>query len=134
MYIRFVTPRRDEAARAEEGLFGPAYDLRRSYSPASAPWQVHEIQREITWFNAHLAVPDQFAVQPARHRGRRYGICWFRDSAAEAIGHAWYLAHLLDEMGVEVRQLRTEHPGTVLWSDRDQIVALPERDHPRLFH
>lgn len=134
MYIRFVTPSRDARARAEIGLFGPAYDLRGQYRPSDAPWQVHEIHREICWFDRHLAVPPEFTVQRARHRGQRNGICWFRDRADAPIGHAWYLAWLLEEMGVPVRQIRSDAPGTILWSDADQIVALPDRDHPRLFH
>lgn len=134
MFIRFVTPSRDPRARAEVGIFRPAYDLRDRYHPWDAPWQVHEIHREICWFCRHLAVPHAFTVQRSRHRGQRNGVCWFRDGARDAIGHAWYLAHLLEDMGVPVCQIWSDAPGTILWSDADQVVALPGRDHPRLFH
>ncbi|MDJ1006917.1 MAG: hypothetical protein QNJ13_03755 [Paracoccaceae bacterium] len=133
MYIRFVTQRRDTRARAEVGFFEPAAALEARCRRAGDPWQVREIGRELRWFAANLAVPDRFTVQAPRRRGARNGVCWFRDSAPEHVSRARYVAFLLGEVGIAVEELRSKRPGTILWSDRHQIVALPGRDHPRVF-
>ena len=40
---------------------------------------------------------------------------------------------LLTEAGYPVLELRSRHPGEILWRDDQQIVARPPRDLPRLF-
>ncbi len=127
MFIRFVAPDRDIRARTERGLFGPAYETRRRFTPRDAPWQVHEIHRLLIWFDRHLDAPDRFTVQQGRTKGQRNGVCWFRDSADRHVSQARYLGFLLGEMGVPIREHRAAHPGTVLWEDAQQVVALPER-------
>ncbi|MEM7642208.1 MAG: hypothetical protein AAF366_06730 [Pseudomonadota bacterium] len=125
MYIRFVCARRSIRARAEVGLFGPAYDLLWGAGPDG--WIKDEIRRSTDWFNRHLGFPRNLS------RCGRDGICWFRSTAARHVSEARYLAWLLEEAGAPIRELRMERPGTVIWSDPHQVVALPERGHPRLF-
>jgi hypothetical protein len=129
MYVRFIAPERDVCARTRRGLFGPAYETRDRFTPRDAPWQVHEIDRILVWFDRHLEAPDRVAVQDFRAKGRRNGVCWFRDAATDHVSQARYLAFLLDEMGVPVDELRARKPGTILWQDAHQVVALPERLH-----
>ena len=124
MYLRFTVPGTVTRARVAPGLFGPASNLwwdRAEDTPA-----LLAIRRELDWFNDWLPKPRRFAVVA---RGRRWddGVCWFRDHAREAIGHAWVLAALLVECGVPVERNWTRDPGQILYRDRWQVVAKPER-------
>ena len=125
MYIRFVSPWRCVRARAETGLFGPAYSAARAASVE--PWMRAEIRRSLDWFSLHLAVPWDLS------RCGRNGVCWFRDQAGRHVSEARYLAWLIGEAGLPIAELRMDRPGTVIWQDDHQVVALPERNHPRLF-
>lgn len=126
MYIRFVCAQRSTRARAEVGLFRSAYrDI--DWGSASDCWIRDEIDRSLQWFDTYLDAPNVVT------RCGRDGICWFRDSAARHVSEARYLARLLTEAGHPIAELRMDRPGTVIWSDAHQVVALPERDHPCLF-
>lgn len=131
MFIRFVTPHRDAESRCRAGLFSIAYAASRS--PRIGDWQRAELCRELDWFDNHLAAPGVL-VTTTGHRQRRNGVCWFRDRAAEHVSRARYIAWLLSEHGALVEELRTERPGTTIWSDEHQIVAVAHRHAPHLAH
>ncbi|WP_095589144.1 hypothetical protein [Actibacterium ureilyticum] len=127
MYIRFVTDIRDDLARTEMGIFQSGWPNRVT------DWRITELQREYDWFNRHLAVPRRFHMRPGR-KGHRAGVCWFRPEATEHITRARYIAWLLSDMGVPVTELRNRDPGTRLWQDTHQIVALTDRRAPNRLH
>ena len=131
MFIRFVSSQWDARARSCAGLFAPAYRLRQS--SAAPGWQRAELARELDWFARHLEVPARLRL-PVGHRGRLNGVCWFRDCAAEHVSHARYIAWLLDENGVPIEELRASHPGTIIWGDDHQVVALTDRAAPYCYH
>jgi hypothetical protein len=124
MYVRFISPwpvRRG----VDCGLFGPAYAAARA--PAVAEPLRIAIGHELDWFGVHLPAParERFHVR-SKKIWRADGICWFVDEAREAIGHAFGLAALLRECGVEVIKVATRRPGQILYRDAWQIVAKPE--------
>ena len=131
MFVRFISPRWDGCARSRAGFFRDAYELsRRDTVP---DWQRHELCDELRWFEDHLAVPA-ILYRPTGHRQFRNGVCWFRDAARDCVSHARYIAWLLGENGVAIDELRTRDPGTTIWADEHQIVALADRRRPRLLH
>ena len=133
MYVRFITPWWRLRRHVDCGPFGPAYEASRD---RDVPEVLRvAIRHELDWFEDWLPVPgrDAFQVKSCR-RWRRDGICWFVAEAREMIEHAFVLAALLDEVGVPVRKVATQRPGTILYRDRWQIVAKPIEATPTLFH
>jgi hypothetical protein len=124
MYLRFTVPGTVTRARVAPGPFRLA---------SSICWQRDEhdpvrlaLRRELDWFNEWLPVPRRFGVV-ARGRNWSDGICWFRDDAREMVGHAYVLAALLAKCGVPIERSWTRDPGQILYRDRWQVVAKPER-------
>ncbi len=124
MYIRFVWPVRHAFARAHPGFFYAS--AHAAYPRDPGDWRIQEIEREMAWFGEHLAVPKVLRRRAGRH-GVRAGICWFRDSAAEHVSRARYVAWLLDDIGVPIVEIRASRAGTEIWADANQIVAIPDR-------
>lgn len=124
MYLRFTVPGTVTRARVAPGLFriaGYLWCERNEDTPT-----LFALRRELDWFDEWLPVPDRFSVR-ARHRHWSDGICWFRDEAREVVGHAYTLAALIEECGVPIERNWTRHPGQILYRDRWQVVAKPER-------
>ncbi len=128
MYVRFVTPRASCAARADRGLFGPAYWFRDN---RGAPQYLRDaIADEIDWFRAYLPVPDRFGVVTRRSQRPYAGICWYRDNARNAIAHSHALRWLLAECDLPTGQIVTDYPGDIVYRDDQQIVAMPRPGTP----
>jgi len=128
MYLRFTAPAPPgrwsvTRARVDPGFFRSGYDVWSG--DASDPVKI-AIRRELDWFNDNLPVPSRFAVK-AKRVWHRDGICWFRDDAGEALGHAYVLASLIEECGIRIDKTWTRDPGQILYRDRWQVVAMPER-------
>lgn len=124
MYLRFTAPGAVTRAHVAPGLFGPAHRLWRGRAEDTPA--LLALRRELDWFNDCLPVPNRFGVVA---RGVRWsdGICWFRDHAREALAHAFVLATLIEECGVPIARIWTRDPGQILYRDRWQVVAKPER-------
>jgi hypothetical protein len=132
MYIRFVVPARDEWSGVEVGIFRGVDETLFGLTRAS-DWLLDEVDREYAWFNRNMAVPKVLERNGGRH-GYIHGVCWFSPEAGEAISRAHYLAWLLEEADIPVCELRSDHPGQIIWRDKMQVVAKPSRNHPRVFH
>jgi hypothetical protein len=133
MYIRFITLWWEVRRGVHYGLFGPAYECARD---ADVPLVLREaLWTEIDWFEANLPVPERssFLVK-SRRRFRADGICWFTDSAREAIARAFAVAALLRDCGVPVAKVATHRPGQILYRDAWQIVAKPDEATPTTWH
>lgn len=133
-YVRFITPWWRVRRHVDCGPFGPAYD---AWHDERVPEVLRvAIGQEIDWFERNLPVPkprrDAFCVK-SRRVWRPDGICWFVAEAREMIAHAFVLASLLGEVGVPVRKVAAECPGTILYRDPWQVVAKPRRDERLLF-
>lgn len=127
MYLRFTVPSAGRVTRAgvAPGPFRAASDLYWDGDRDNDPVLL-AIRRELDWFNEWLPVPRRFGVV-AKGRWWSDGICWFRDDAREMVAHAYVLAALIEECGMPVYRRWTRDPGQVLYKDRWQVVAMPER-------
>ncbi|MEM1297752.1 MAG: hypothetical protein AAGH68_00635 [Pseudomonadota bacterium] len=68
------------------------------------------------------------------HRWAAQSLCWLKPEAQEYVSDLRYLAWLMTEAGVPIREIRTRRPGAIYWEDDHQIVAKPEgRLTPRAF-
>lgn len=124
MYLRFTGPGTVTRARVAPGLFrtGNRTLWKRDRND---PVKI-ALRRELDWFNEHLPIPGRFCVVA---KGVEWpdGVCWFRDDAREMVAHAYTLAALIEECGVPIERTWTRDPGQVLYRDRFQVVAKPER-------
>jgi hypothetical protein len=121
-YVRFIVggPRHRNSG-APRGIFGYAYGLRRQDLGES--WWSYELKAITAWLVILLGAPPEDLM-----KNHRRGICWFRESAGEVISRVHALADLLkvrDDIWME--RLRTTQPGTIIYSDDHQIVAVPKR-------
>ena len=122
MYIRFAQLERAPGPRVAPGLFHAFHRL-PPHDPGD--WRHREISRVYAWFNDRLACPDVLSARMSRF-GHRRGVGWFRDEARAHVSEARYLAWLMGEVGVPIRELRASNPGVLIWEDAEQIVAVPE--------
>lgn len=126
MYIRFVTPFWSDACRSHLGFFCAIYGARRRLRPDD--WRVQELNRQSAWFDQNLDAPGTLTRRVGRHGDRR-GVCWFHDHASEHVSRARYACWLIEDMGLPIEELRSRRPGTRIWEDAYQIVAIPDRLH-----
>ncbi len=124
MFIRFAQLERAPEVRVAPGIF---HAFHRLPPFERSDWRHREIARIHDGFNANLARPDILSARMSRH-GPRRGVCWFRDRASDHVSEARYLAWLLGEVGVPIREMRSPDPGVLIWEDEDQIVVVPEPD------
>ncbi|MCB2096306.1 MAG: hypothetical protein AB7F91_02680 [Parvularculaceae bacterium] len=130
-YVRFVSRRPIAHARADYGIFGPAYAASRDQRLPD--WLRGAIREELDWYEANLDVPARFGVVTRRSRRPSAGVCWFRPEAQAQIAHAYRLRALLDIAGAPIAVVTTNAPGDIVWRDENQIVAIPRRDNPVRF-
>ena len=126
-YVRFVIGERDPDSGRDLGIFQAVYDLQHfgmlhSYEEA----HVQELRQ---WFNDHLERPDRFtAAKPPYYRKKNRAISWFKDSAHEHIRRVREFVAILENHGVNVRMIKSERVGYVVYEDEHQIVAEPFAD------
>ncbi len=79
-----------------------------------------------------LDVPDRLNRTKSKGWYRRHtrGISWLRSSATEHVNAMQRLADAVSKCGHEVREVRAERVGYVIYEDDVQVVAEPFRDTP----
>lgn len=128
MYLRFICRVRNDGSGLETGVFQPAYAI--AYGEIDVEfWHWKEIRQTLDWFNDNLDRPSRLHC-PRRKARDRSGVCWFRPEAERHISLARYLAWLVTEAGVPVWEVRTVHPGEIVFRDDHQIVAARNRTGP----
>ncbi len=133
MYVRFIARPRGRAPGTRQhrrlireiGIFTAAYALRRDGTLRAQ--ESASLDAMLAWFEHTLRVPDTVCVARPRW-GSKAAAFWFTPSATEPVARARVLAELLDAHGHDVRMLRTERPGLVLYRDENQVLAVPFRD------
>ncbi|WP_129667260.1 hypothetical protein [Phytoactinopolyspora endophytica] len=65
---------------------------------------------------------DPRCYDPELNPGAR---SWFKSDATHLLDMCQGYLRLLDRYGVAWVELRTDHPGTVVYEDPDQVVAVP---------
>lgn len=126
MFVRFTVPGTVTRARVAPGPFRAAHELWWDGDYDTDPVMI-ALRRELDWFNDNLPVPRRFGVV-AKGVLWRDGVCWFRDDAREMLVHMQALISLVEECGVPVARHWTRDPGQLLYRDRWQVVAKPERN------
>ncbi|WP_146458585.1 hypothetical protein [Rubripirellula tenax] len=128
MFIRFVACDPNREPGRPEGVFGAAYDI---LEHETGPKYLHdELRSTLDWFVTNLPIPDRFALSRRPHRSDD-GICWFKMESVDCVARVRYLAYLVAECGIPVRQLTTATPGYVIYEDDFQLVAAPFATTPR---
>ncbi len=129
MYLRFVVKEINEDSGRELGVFH-AIRYVRDEGKLSAD-QLEQCESIMQWFSEHLERPTRFtAAKPPYYRKQNKAISWFKDTAHAHLGQIWELVGILQQHGVEVRMLRAERVGYVVYEDEFQIVAEPFSDTP----
>lgn len=128
MFIRFVTNQLDIDNDEALGIFGASYSLLEN--DAIPDYMKAEIRETLNWFKRNLLIPDRFVRSRKPHREDN-GICWFKADATDCMHHIRYLVLLVSEHDIQVRELRTESPGYIIYEDEAQVVAKPFASTPR---
>jgi hypothetical protein len=125
--LRFVLTRPHPDTSVKDGLFGPAYDLRRGDQISVADQKI--LEDLLTWFEANLAIPERFNRTKSKgyYRRKTAGISWLKPSASEHLAKMRALAAVLEKNGHKVSQMSTRKPGCVIFEDDHQVVAEPFR-------
>ena len=79
------------------------------------------------WFDDNLPVPKRFNRTKSKGWSRRNtkGISWFKVSANEYVSKAQRIKSILNNYGIEVREVRSFRPGFITHEDSIQVVAEP---------
>lgn len=118
--LRFVTLEKDYDSGHRAGMLVAAHDLRENGALSSN--EHAELRELLAWFNENLFVPK--ILEKTEHRR---AISWFHESASEPIKQMWQLKHLMERHGLYVETLRTSDPGTIVYEDRWQVIAKPQK-------
>lgn len=105
------------------GIFAMANGLLRAgmLAEADSDWVRRENARgEHAYTDPSTVVPGCY--DPVRNPGAR---SWFKDDAHELLAMAREYAVLLDRYDVAWVELRTAHPGRIVYEDEVQVVAVP---------
>jgi len=117
MLVRLTILRPHPRSLRPQGLFAPAYALRRERRcpPGFERW----LDQTLNWLDAHLLAPD---IDEPR------AIFWLRDEWQIVVERMWALAVILREAGERVRMVKTTLPGYVVYEDAVQVAAVPYRN------
>ena len=155
MYIRFVSAHPHPRVEAEAGIWDAYWRLRRHVDsqfedalgrPIRHAPEKRTLRRK--WL-ALLDAAEPFHMLrcpalrgPARVRGGRHALFWFKPTAAwkkagrgpgTVILDARALAGQMARWGIEIREIAIRDPGTILWQDAHQVMAIPQGPVPRAF-
>jgi hypothetical protein len=138
-FVRFVSADPHSTVDAELGMF-TARDRIDFRSQRGAIQRAHD--EAWYWFSSSggggLHLPR--LQGKARTREVRKSLFWFKAEAAffghekgSVVRRARQLAAVLTEAGVEIRELQSTDPGTIVWQDTKQVLALPTTAVERAF-
>ena len=116
MYLRFVAGIDSESAKKQNGLFTEIQSLKDDQ--LLLDYQYELVKEVFDYFNKNLPIPPY-----KRKNISKDGVAWFKDSATNFISRMWDLVAILEQNEVNVRVIKTEKPGMLLYEDNFQIVA-----------
>lgn len=127
MFIRFIVKYYNrQTERLETGIFRAA-DYVRDFSEISQT-EKENLQELISWFDAHLPVPD-FYDDPAKRSEEQHTYFWFKAGATEFLDRMNVLTSILERNGVKAEKLLAEKvPGELVFEDYCQIAIVPIDD------
>ena len=121
-YVRFVCFQKIGRQRSRLGLFAAIDEAVESEH--TERWAIREARQQSAWFNANLAIPQQFSFGGHKGYGQP-GLSWFKPGATEHIQRMHRLKAALEACGMHVEIVTTRDPGRIIWQDDHQIVAEP---------
>ena len=116
MYLRFVSGIDSESATKQHGLFTEIQSLKDE--ELLLDYQYKLVQEVFEYFNKNLPVPPYKQKNISKN-----GVAWFKGSATGFIKRMWDLVAILEQNEVNVRIMKTEKPGMILYEDDFQVVA-----------
>jgi hypothetical protein len=122
-YIRFQTTLRCPSTGTRLGVFRAARQLQDDFDLTDE--ELETLRKSLGWFNDYLRVP--------RLRGKKTrDVFWFRSTAQEMIDRIWDIVAIFQSAGLHVEKHRTDSPGAIVYSDEQQIAAIPRRTPRRI--
>jgi hypothetical protein len=117
MFLR-LTINMDEHSGQPLGIFHAVRYLRDD-------GQLTQEQEEIAntvfdWLHDHLDAPGEEVLE-----ANPEAISWFRATATDHIAQAERLIPILEDHGYQVVKARQTDPGTIVYADAAQVLALP---------
>ncbi|WP_218001183.1 hypothetical protein [Nocardia thailandica] len=124
LYVRFQA-----AVPDRHGRFPGVFALVDGLSAAGLLTETQERFRRTgnAWFREHLVNPyeiDRRVYDRDRHPG---AAAWFKSGALPVLDRVGGFLRILDRHEIAWERLDTDDPGTILYDDPQQIVALPQR-------
>jgi hypothetical protein len=117
VYIRFVVGTNREAPRYQTGA---VVELRMLRDSGELPdYDIDSINELFEWINRELPCPPFDGAGWSKD-----AICWFKDGAQDLISRFRDMIAILEIHGRPVRTIRTSKPGTILYEDDYQVVAM----------
>lgn len=129
MFLRFVRLTTVEGAKAREGFFTAAYEMREKEGLDSA--SLSRLEDMLAWFRQNLTIPSGFNKSKSKGAYRRRntkGLSWFKPNARDHVTRAYELAEMLSQHGYHIEVLKSARPGYVVYEDEFQLVAEPFAD------
>ena len=122
MYLRIAIASVDAGSHQPQGIFYAAWHLLNSGELTND--EAADLRSLLEWFNENMPSPG-----PAIRRNlSERAIFWFHPTAHDLIARAWELVQLLRLHGLLVEVLKTRDPGSIVYSDRCQIAAVPNKN------
>ena len=118
--IRFVGLVQNTENSSRMGIFSLLYVFRQNCDLED--YELRELERHCNWLGMHLRIPP-----PLKDNGNHRAISWFRSTAKEPLKRIRGVKAILEEYGYIVEQITTTDPGTVIYEDGWQVVAIPQR-------
>jgi hypothetical protein len=123
MYLRFKTQFINEDDRPNTGIFQAMKFIREHHLTDD---EDEALLKELTkWFNDNLEEPNWYSDEKREYGVTAKAVCWFKDSAKVFIQKIHELIVILEKYDLILERVTTQHPGTIVYSDEFQIVAIP---------
>jgi len=116
MFLRFVAGSDSDSFQKQYGIFSEVETLR--YEGKLESYQASLAKSTFKYFNDKLPVPPY-----SKKKWPNNTFAWFKPSAKEFINKMWELASILEQNDINVRILKTDKPGMIVYEDKYQVVA-----------
>ena len=118
MFVRFVVDHLNKQSGINQGILGVAFRIGREAKLQGLDQMM--LNDHLDWLQSAFTTPDIFD-QPENLKG----ICWFKQTQSEIISRVKTIVPLVEKCGLQVTELRSDAPGTVIYEDEFQVVAIP---------
>jgi hypothetical protein len=118
MFVRFTVTGLNDESDGPVGIFHAVRYLRDDGLLTGD--QEHIANEVFDWLYDHLDAPAEGILE-----AHSEAVSWFRATATAHIAHAQRLIPILEDHGYRVVSARLLDPGTIVYADAAQVLALP---------